>query len=85
MEPPGFLVEAARGPEVCEMELAPRVLDAVAQHVERAAPLDLGREALEELRPHARAVVLLELLHSFGCVASTKSTTSRGRRQSARS
>ena len=66
MEPPGLLVEAARGAEVREPELAARVLDAVAQHVERAAPLDLGGEALQELLSHRRAVVLLELLPFLG-------------------
>ena len=39
----GLLVEPARGPEVGELKRAARVLDAVAQHVERAAPLDLTR------------------------------------------
>ena len=62
VQPPRLLVEPARGTEVGEPELAARVLDAVAQHVERAAPLDLGGEALQELLLHRRAVVLLELL-----------------------
>ena len=62
MQPPRLLVEPARGPEVGEPELAARILDAAAQHVERPAPLDLGGEALEELFLHCRAVVLCELL-----------------------
>jgi hypothetical protein len=62
VQPPCLLVESARGAEVREPELAPRVLDAVAQHVERAPPLNLGREAPEELLLHRGAVVLLEPL-----------------------
>ncbi len=56
----GLLVEPARGPVVRHPELAARVLDALAQHVERAAPLDLAGEALQELLRYRRAVVLLE-------------------------
>jgi hypothetical protein len=62
MEPPRLLVQPARRPEVGELEFDPGILDAVAQHVERAAPLDFGSEAFEELLLHRRAVVLLELL-----------------------
>src|SRR5205814_9307484 len=62
MEPPRLLVEPACRAEVREPELAARVLDAGAQHVERTAPLDLGREALQELLLHRRAVVLLQPL-----------------------
>lgn len=45
-----------------EMELAARVLDAIPEHVERASPLDLGSQPLEELLFHRRAVVLRQLL-----------------------
>src|SRR5713101_1557248 len=62
VQPPCLLVEPASWTEVGELELAARVLDAVPQHVERAAPLDLGGNALQELLLHRRAVVLLELL-----------------------
>ena len=58
--------EAARGPEVREPELAARVLDAVAQHVEGAAPGDLAGEPREEARLHVGAVVLPELLPLLG-------------------
>ena len=34
-------VQPARGPEVRKLKLAAGILDAIAQHVERAAPLDL--------------------------------------------
>ena len=57
-----LLVEPARGPEVRELELAARVLDAVAQHVERPPPADLPRQPAEEARLHLRPVVLLEPL-----------------------
>ena len=66
MEPLRLLVEPARRAEVGELELAAGILDAVAQHVERAAPLDLGGKALEELLAHRRAVMLLELLPFLG-------------------
>src|SRR5712692_5758075 len=66
VQPPCLLVEPASWTEVGELELAARVLDAVPQHVERAAPLDLGGEALEELLLDRRAVVLLELLPLLG-------------------
>src|SRR5207244_6036311 len=62
VEPPRLLVEPAGRAEVREAELAARVLDAVAQHIERAAPLDLAGQALEKLLPHGRAVVLFEPL-----------------------
>src|SRR5690606_24646221 len=65
-QPPGLLVEPARRAEVGEPELAARVLDAVAQHVERPASLDLGGEPPDELLPYCRAVVLLELLPFLG-------------------
>src|SRR3970040_1551443 len=55
-------MEAARRLELSEAELAARVFDPVAQHVERAAPLDLGGEAFEELLPYGRTVVLFQLL-----------------------
>ena len=57
-----LFVEAARGAEVREPELAARVLDAVAQHVEGATAGDLAREPGKEARLHVGAVVLLELL-----------------------
>ena len=62
MQPPGLLVQPARGPEVGEPELAARVSDAGPQHVQCAPPLDLGGEALQELLLHRHAVVLGELL-----------------------
>jgi hypothetical protein len=62
VQPARVLVEAARRPEVREAELAAGILETVAQHVERAAPPDLGGQALEELLPHRRTVMLLELL-----------------------
>ncbi|MBV6522209.1 MAG: hypothetical protein MNPFHGCM_02355 [Gemmatimonadaceae bacterium] len=61
VQAPRLLVEPARGAEPGEPELAARVPEAVPQHIQRAAPLDLGGEALEELLPHRRAVVLFEL------------------------
>ena len=57
VQPARLLVEPARGPKVGKLELATRILDAVAQDVERPAPLDLGGEAFEELLPDRRAVV----------------------------
>src|SRR5690606_10305071 len=62
VQPPRLLVEPARRAKVREAKLAARILDAVAQHVERPAPRDLGGEALEKLLSHRRAVVLRELL-----------------------
>ena len=56
-----LLVETARWPEVREPELAPRVLDAIAQHVERSPAGDLAREPAEEARLHVGAVVLFQL------------------------
>ena len=61
VQPPRLLVEAACGAEVGEPELAARILDAVAQDVEGASPLDFGGESLEELLLHGRAMVLFEL------------------------
>ena len=62
MQPLRLLVEAARRPEVGEPELTARVLEAVAKHVERAAPLDLAAEARQEALFHLLAVVLAKLL-----------------------
>ena len=56
-----LLVETACGPEVSEPEFAPRVLDAVPQHVERTPAGDLAREPAEEARLHVGAVVLFQL------------------------
>ena len=61
-----LFVEPARGPEVRESELAARVLDAVAQHVEGPAPGDLAREPAEEPGLDVGAVVLSELLPLLG-------------------
>ena len=60
-----FLVEPARRPEVREAELAARVLDAVAQHVERSPAGDLAREPAQEARLHVGAVVLREFRPLF--------------------
>ena len=57
-----LLVEATRRPEICQPELAARILDAVSEHVERSPPLDLAREPAEEARLHVARVVLLEPL-----------------------
>ena len=56
-----LLIETARWPEVSEPEFAPRVLDAVAQHVERSPAGDFAREPAEEARLHVAAVVLFQL------------------------
>ena len=66
VQPPRLLVESARGAEVGEAKLAARVLEAVAEHVERTAPFDLGGEALEELLAHRRSVVLFQLFPFLG-------------------
>ena len=66
VQAPQLFVEAARGAEVREPELAARVLDAVAQDVEGAAAGDLAREAGEEARLDVGAVVLLELAPLLG-------------------
>ena len=55
-----FLIQPARRPEVRQPKLAARVLDALAQHVERPAPGDLAREVAEEARLDVCTVVLLE-------------------------
>ena len=62
VQPPQLLVEPARRPEVRQPEAAARVLDAVAQHVERPPPADLAREPAQEARLHVGPVVLPELL-----------------------
>ncbi len=67
-----LLVEPARGTEVGEVELAARVLEAVAQHVKRAAPLDLIGKTLQELLFDHRAVVLRELLPLLGLCCEDK-------------
>ncbi len=61
-----LLVEPARRPEVGEPELTARVLDAVAQHVERSPPGNLAREPAEKARLHVCPVVLTELLPLLG-------------------
>jgi hypothetical protein len=67
VEPPHLLVQAARGPEVREPERAAGLLDAMAQHSERTAPLDLGGDALQKLLAHRLlAVVLREPLPLLG-------------------
>src|SRR5688572_3213792 len=60
-----LFVEPARRPEVREPELHAGVLESVAQHVERAAPLDFRSQSLEELLPDRCAVMLLEFLPLF--------------------
>src|SRR5687767_9053817 len=62
MHPPRLLIEPARGTEVSKSELAARIFDSVAEHVERSSPLNFGGQTLEELFAYGRAVVLLELL-----------------------
>ena len=62
VEPPHLLVEPARGAEVREPERATHVLQAAPEDFESAAPLDLGREALQEPLPHLGPVVLREPL-----------------------
>ena len=66
VQPSRLLVEPARGAEIRELELATRVLDSLSQHVERAAPLDLGGKPLQELLFDRRAVVLGEPLPFLG-------------------
>src|SRR5262249_23761446 len=66
IQPPRLLVEPARRPKIGELELDPRILDAIAQDVERAPPLDFGSKTLDELLPHGCAVVVLELLPFLG-------------------
>ena len=60
VEPARLLVEPARRAEVRQLELAPRILDALTEHIEGTAPLKLLREALEEPCPNLRAMVLLQ-------------------------
>ena len=55
-----LLVEPARRAEAREPDLDPGVLEAVAQHVERAAPADLGGDALQEPLLDVGTVVLRE-------------------------
>ena len=57
-----FLVEAAGRTEVRQSEFAAGVPDAVPQHVQRAAPLDLAGQPLEEALLDLGPVVLLEPL-----------------------
>jgi hypothetical protein len=66
VEPTGLLIEATRRAKERELETAAGVLNAVAEHVERTAPLDLGGETFKELLAHRSAVVLLELLPQLG-------------------
>jgi hypothetical protein len=65
MKAPRLLVEPTRRPKVREPEFAAGVLDSLAEHVERSAVLNLGGEAVQELLPHRRAVMLRELLPLF--------------------
>ena len=62
VEPPRFLVEAARGAKVREPERAAHVLEAAPEDIKSAAPLNLGREALQEPLPHRSTVMLREPL-----------------------
>ena len=60
VEPTGLLVEAARRAEVDQLELAARVLDPLAEHIEGAAPFDLSGEAAEKaLLGHRRRGAVL--------------------------
>ena len=60
MKTAGLLVEAARRAEVGEVELAARVLDALAEDVQGAAPVEFAGEAVQEALADIGAVVLLE-------------------------
>ena len=62
VEPPHLLVEPARGAKVRETERAAHVLEAAPEHIERVAPLDLGREPFQEPLPHRSAMVLRQPL-----------------------
>ncbi len=66
MEPLECFVKPARRPEIGQLELAARVLEAVPEDVERAAPLDLAGESPEELLLDGCPVVLLELFPFLG-------------------
>ena len=66
VEPLGRLVQAGGGPEEGKLELAPGVLDPLAENVEGAPLADLGGEPLEETGLHVGAVLLLELLPLLG-------------------
>ncbi len=58
IEPAGLFIESACGTEVGQPDLHPGVLEPIPQHLERAAPLDLGRHTLEESVFAPAAVVL---------------------------
>ena len=60
-----LFVESTGRTEVGEAELAARVLDAVAQHVERSTPLNLGGETLEKLPLDRPGPVMLGELLPF--------------------
>ena len=66
VQAPGLLVEAARGAEVGQLELAAGILDALAEHIEGAAPLYLSCEAAEEPLPDIGSVVLFEAVPGLG-------------------
>ena len=85
MQPARLLVQPARRAKPGEFECAAHVLDAAPQHVERTPTLDLGIQPPQKPLLHLNAVVLGQSPHSFGCVASTKSTTSFGNKHSSRS
>src|SRR5438094_10175970 len=57
-----LLVQLTRWPEERELDLDARILDAVPQHIERAAALDFARQAAQELLADPRAVVLRQTL-----------------------
>ena len=66
MQTAGFLVQAARRTEVCELELASHVPDSCTQHLESAPAPDLGRQSLQELLLDHRPVMLGEPLPLTG-------------------
>ena len=55
-----LFIEPARRTEIGELEFDPGIPDAVAQYVERAAPLDLRRKAPDKPLPDRGAIVLAE-------------------------
>lgn len=60
MQPFGFLVEAAGRSKIGQLELAAGVLDPLPKDVKPTAPLNLRREAFQELVPYRGAVMLRE-------------------------
>ena len=65
MQPLELLVQPARRSEVRQSEDAARVLEAVAQHIQRPAPADLAGQPRQKARFEVPAVVLAE---SFPCL-----------------